>query len=272
VSTRVGSATTLKVNGFGVGQQPLVLGHLDRIVRELAGGREVEVVFERLGAERLQLRVDAARVAAVQHGDRAQRHLQQHVQFLRRRGRVGHDDLAPVHHVDQELVRDELVQPLVVFEAVAVAVAEEVLADQDRRRFGHRLDRLDLFVERDQGRADGQRHGAVLELRFVLLGSKRQVQDGQGEHHLGEVARCFGQVYRAERRLTGRIMLRVVAPERVHGNQFGRLLFDGQAVVMVLDPFLGLVQLLIQLPDASAQFRLAFEKLLDCLLGLVIHL
>jgi hypothetical protein len=124
---------------FGLRQQAFVLGHVDGIVREFAGGREVEMVFQRLRGVGLQIDVDAPRGLGVQDGDRARGDLQQHVQFLRRRGGVGDHDLAAVDDAGQEFLGDELVQPLVVLEPVAVAVPEEVLADQNRRGVLERL-------------------------------------------------------------------------------------------------------------------------------------
>ena len=115
------------------GQQQFVLGDVDRVVVERARQREVEVVFDGRRVERFQVHGHAARVLAVEHGDRALRDLQQQRQLLRRGRGIGDHDLATVHGLHQELVGDVLVDLLVVHDAIAVVEAEEVLAHQDRR-------------------------------------------------------------------------------------------------------------------------------------------
>ena len=140
----------LQGHGRRVGHHLLVLRHLHRVVQELARRREVEMVLQRLGAIRFQIEVHAAGLAALEDGHRAARNLQQDIQFLLRGRRVRDDDLATVHRVHQELVRDELVDLFVVHLLVAVAVTEEVLAHQDRRLFLGGGNLLDLFVEHVQ--------------------------------------------------------------------------------------------------------------------------
>ena len=186
-------------------------------------------------------------------GKRAGRDLQQHVELFLRRGGIGDDDLAAVDHVDQELLGDELVDLLAVFLAEAVAVAEEVLADEDRRMLGHFGGRLDFFVIDDHRAAGRERHLRALELGLVLGRLERQIEQGQRREHLGEVVRRLGQV-RREERLFGRIVCGVVAPERVDRDQRGDLLLERQVVVVALDPFHRLVELAVVLLDARRAF------------------
>ena len=90
--------------------------------------------------------------------------------------------------MNQELVGDELVDALAVLLAEAVALAVEVLADEDGGLAGWPLDRPDFLLEGNDrtGRREG--HLALLEDHVVLGGLERQVKHGQGEDHLREVA------------------------------------------------------------------------------------
>ena len=117
----------------------------------------------------------AASVLAAGNRQGAGRDLQQHVDLLPRRRGIGHHDLAAVDHVDQEFFGDELVDLLAVHFAITVSLAEEVLADQDRRFLGHFGRRLDLFVIDDRRAAgrEGQLR-ALVELGLVLGGVERQ--------------------------------------------------------------------------------------------------
>ena len=90
--------------------------------------------------------------------------------------------------MNQELVGDELVAALAVLLAEAVALAVEVLADEDGGLAGWPLDRPDFLLEGNDrtGRREG--HLALLEDHVVLGGLERQVEHGQSEDHLREVA------------------------------------------------------------------------------------
>ena len=182
-------------------------------------------------------------------GDRSLRHLQQHGQLLPSGRRVRDDHLAAIDGVNDELVGDVLVDLLAVFLTLSVAVLEEVLSDQDRHLVRARLRRFDLFMEDDHRAAGRERHLRSLEFRFMLRRLERQIEHRQREHHLREVAARIGDV-RAEERLR-RIMLSVVAPERVDRDEAGVLLGDGEVVVVVLRPFLGRVHLAVELTDGS---------------------
>ena len=132
VSSLVGFSTTSKYDRLRGDDELLVLRDVDREVRELAGLGEVEEVVDRAACGTAR---DRARRSAsywpLATGDRADRQLQQHRELLPRRSRVRDDDLAAVDGVDDELAGDELVVLLAVLFAEAVAVAVEVLADED---------------------------------------------------------------------------------------------------------------------------------------------
>ena len=129
----------------------VTFGDVNRKVRILARRGEVEVILNRLRSVRLQLQVHVASVLPVVDRDGPHRYLDQDVQFDRRRGGIGHHDLAAVDRLQQKLVRHELVDFLVADQLMTVAVAEEVLTDEYRRSFFARLRGADLLVEHDAG-------------------------------------------------------------------------------------------------------------------------
>ena len=178
----------LEDSRLGCGDELLVPGHLDRVVSKLAREREVEEIVKRLRPVRFQVEQQGFRELAVADRDGADRKLQQHGQSLAGGGRVGDDHLASVDGVNQELVGDELVDALAVLLAEAVALAVEVLADEDGGLAGWPLDRPDFLLEGNDrtGRREG--HLALLEDHVVLGGLERQVEHGQSEDHLREVA------------------------------------------------------------------------------------
>ena len=251
-------------HGRGGGDQRFVLGDVHREVGEFAGGREVKVVFERLRVVGLEAQVDGLRGLAVEHGNRPLGNLHQHVELLAGRGGVGDHHLAAVDRVDQEFVGDELVDRLAVLDALPVAVPEEILADEHLGRAVGGRGGLDLLVEDDHRPARREVHLRPVELRLVLGRLERQIEHGQGHQHFGEVARRGGQIPRQERRR--RVVLRVILPEGVDGDQGGVLLIDGQVVIVVLGPFPGLVELAVELPELFAFARVRVEEL-DLLVG-----
>ena len=95
-------------------QQRLVLGDMHREMGEIAGGREIEVVVDRLRPVRLEFHMDAAGRLALQSGHRADRYLQEDIELLPGRRGVGHHDMAAVEGVGEELAGDELVDLLAV--------------------------------------------------------------------------------------------------------------------------------------------------------------
>ena len=70
-------------------------------------------------------------------------------------------------------------------ETVSVTVAEEILANQNRRLLGGLADRVDLFVKHDHRAAGGQGHLCAVEFAVVLGGFERQVQHGECQHQVG---------------------------------------------------------------------------------------
>ena len=254
---RAGLFEYMESERIGVGQQLLVIGHMDRIMRVVALGREVEVVFDRLRVIGLKVEVQRPRILPAGDRNRALGYLQQHAELLTRRGRIRQNDLATVNRMDEELVGDELVDLLVVDVNIAVAVAEEVLADQNRCRLGDRSGLLDLLMEDDHRAAGLQHHLGALELDVMFFGFGGHVQQGQGEHHLGEVPRCLGQMNATEG--LGRLAPGIVFPKGIDGDQRGVLLLDWQLIVVVLDPFLGFVELLVELSDAPAFVHIGVE-------------
>ena len=136
------------------GDQRLVLRDVNGEVRELPRCREVEVVLDRLRVIRLEIDVDGLRRLAVQNGDRPLWDLHQNIQLLPGRSRIRDDDLAAVDRVDEEFFRHVLVDRLAVLLPSAVAVSEEVLADEYFRNAVGCGCRFVLFVE-DHDRRGG---------------------------------------------------------------------------------------------------------------------
>ena len=101
-------------------------------------------------------------------------------------------------------------------------------------------------MEDDQRRGGLEGVAQAVELLLVVAGLEGQVEHGQGEHHLREVARGLREGLRQERRLAA--VRGVVGPEGVDGDQVRVLLLDGQVVIVVLGPLLGLVQFLEETP------------------------
>ena len=87
---------------------------------------------------------------------------------------------------------------------------------------------------------------AGVGLHVVLRRLEGQVEHGEREHHLGEVAVRLGDVRGEERHFPpGGDPRGVIAPEGVDWDEIGGLLLDGQAVVIVLRPFLGRAELAV---------------------------
>ena len=249
-----------------------IAGHLHRIMGKFAGQREIEAVFERLRVIGIEIEVDAMRVLATGDRQRAGRDLQQHFDFLFRRGGIGDDDVATVDRVDQELLGDEFVDLFAVFLAELVAAAEEVFADQDRRMLGHFGGRLDFFVVDDHRAAGRQRHLRAFELRLVLGRLERQIDERERDEHFGKVVCRLGEVRRIEWFFQGRIEGGVIEPERVGRDQRGGLLLERQVVIIAFDPLHRFVELAVVLLDAFGPFYLiekhfAIHRLLCTLLA-----
>ncbi len=232
----------------GPGRDRFVTGDVHRVVREVARLGEVEVVLELLRRVGAELQRQAARPLAAEHRHRLLGDLHQDVELLRGRGRVGHHHLAAVDDAAEELVGHVLVPLLAVDLDVAVAVAEEVLADQHRRLVIADRGLLDLLVEDDgrRGGLDGEggRHPASVTCSPAFDG---QVEHGQREHHLAEVRRRHGDVLGEERSVAavGQVC-GVVAPEGVDLHQVGQLVLDQHVVVVVLGPLLDFRHLAVE--------------------------
>ena len=171
-------------------------------------------------------------------------------ELLRRGGRIRHDHLAAVDDAGEELVGDELVEPLVIDEPVAVVLAEEVLADEDRDFLLGERGRQDFLAVGDERAGGVEGDAGALGLGLVLGGLERQIEHGEGEHHLGEVARGLGEMGGEEEALA--VVAGVVAPEGVHGHEVGELLLVEDVVVVVLGPFLRGVEGAVEGADGLA--------------------
>ena len=77
-----------------------------------------------------------------------------------------------------------------------------------------------------------------------------QVEHGQDEEHLGKVAGRIDEVAGKEG-LAG-LDGSVIAPESIDFDEGSVRLFLGNAVVMILGPFLGCIELPEELPDLSS--------------------
>ena len=130
--------------------------------------REIEEVLEGRRRERLQIDRRAASYLSIQYGYRPLWHLQQERQLLGRRRWIGHDDLTSVNGLHQELVRNVLVDLLVVDDAVAIVESEEVLAHQHGRFAFGRLGLPDLLVKHDGGTLGDHNHLRVVERDLVF--------------------------------------------------------------------------------------------------------
>ena len=91
--------------------------------------------------------------------------------------------------------------------------------------------------------------GASLVLHLVVGRVERQVEDRQGEHHLGEVAGGVDEVAREEGLSFG--IGRVVVPEGVDEDEVGVLALDRQLVIVVLGPFFSGRELSVELTSLA---------------------
>ena len=223
---------------------------------ELARAGEVELVVHGLRAVRLQVHLHGARELRPGQRDGPDGRLHQHAQPLPRRGRVGHHDLTAVDGVDEEFTRHVFIDPLAVLVAEPVGRPVVVLADEHRHLAVGAVGGADLFVEGDDRAGGGERHLAAVEGDLMLRGLERQVEDRQGEHHLGEVARGIGEVPRQERAAA---VAGVVRPERADGHEAGSLLVDAELVVVVLGPLHRRVELAVELADQAALLAVVVE-------------
>ena len=219
-------------------------GDIHRVVRELHPGArhggEVEVIFERLRRVRLQPQAQRiGRLAGVDR-QRALRDLQEHLGLHGRAGRVRHHDVRAVNRAGEEFLRDVFFKLLVALLPVAVALPEEALRDEELTRVGLRgRGGFDLLMIHDRRAARGEEELPAVRFLRVLRCVKRQIEHGKREHHLAEIAAGLGDVRRDECALrAARDPRGVVAPECVHRHEIRVLLIDGQAVVVVLRPFL----------------------------------
>ena len=171
----------------GVRNEFFVLRDVGREVGERTGFREVKENVHRARAVRLEVEQDRLRGAGVGEGQRSDGDLHEHGQFLPARARIRDDDLHAVDRVDDEFVRDELVEFFAALFAVPVAVAVEVLADEDRQLGRGRGDGLHFLVERDRRPGGCVRHRPGVEFDVRLARLERQVRDGEGEHRFGKV-------------------------------------------------------------------------------------
>ena len=222
---------------------------MNRELGELARRWEVEEVIDGLRAVRLQIKLVGLGKLGSGQRQCPVGQLHQHGQLLPAGGRVRHHDLSAIHHVDEELFGNELVEFLAVLIAEAVAVAVVVLADQDRQLATLASRRLHFLVEGNDLAGSLEAHGPLVELHFVLARIERQVEHGESKHHLREVLGGTWEVARHEAVVT--VMLGVVAPERVDVHQVGQLLLDRQLVVVVLGPFHRGIESAEQLPRDS---------------------
>ena len=243
----------------------VVAGDGHRVMPIFAGRREVEIILQLLRGIGLEHHIHAAGVKAAAHGQRADGDLQQHLQLLALTAGVRQDHLRAIDDVGQEFLGDVLVELFVVLMAVAVIGAEEMLRDQHAARI-IRLGRFaDFAVEDDQRRTGPQAVFQAVQLFLVLAGFERQVEHGQGEHHLREVPCGLGKGLRQERRLA--VVQGIVGPEVVHGDQVSELLLNRQVVVVVLSPLLGAIQLLEETARLLAFFALGGKEVRSRLLG-----
>ena len=159
----------------------------------------------------------------------------------------------------EELVLDEVVQPFPAFVAETGIRSVEVLAQEDVAGVLGILGFTDFLMEHHQWLVRLEGEGASLVLHFVIGRVERQVEDRQGEHHLGEVAGGVDEVAREEGLSFG--IGRVVVPEGVDQDEVGVLALDRQLVVVVLGPFLRGRELSVELtglaPFHSARIEVA---------------
>ena len=116
--------------------------------------------------------------------------------------------------------------------------------------------RLDLLVIQETRPSCGESEPSVLCLSAVLRRLKRQIQHRKSEHHLREIATRLGDIRRNKSALRpcGHPGC-VVAPERIHGDEFGVLFGDAQLVVVVLRPLLRGTEGAEEDTDFLADFR-----------------
>ena len=118
---------------------------------------------------RLERDVRAARIEAAVHGIAPHRNLLQHLQALAVAGGIRQDDLRAIDDVRQKFVGDELVVALVVFLAIAVVGAEEILRDEHRAAgLGRPRGLADFAVEQDQRRGGLHAVAEAVDLFGVL--------------------------------------------------------------------------------------------------------
>ncbi len=100
---------------------------------------------------------------------------------------------------------------------------EEVLADEDGSLLVRRLDCLDFLVKDNRRSIIHHLEGGCIQCQVLLTRHKRQIQDGQGKHHLGEVPRRLRQVTGME----GTLLVGCqVIPETINRHQVRILASD----------------------------------------------
>ena len=91
-----------------------------------------------------------------------------------------------------------------------------------------------------------------MRIRIMIACLEGQVEHGQDEEHLGKVAGRIDEVAGKEG-LAG-LDGSVIAPESIDFDEGSVRLFLGNAVVIVLGPFLGCIELPEELPDLALFF------------------
>ena len=135
---------------------------------------------------------------------------------------------------------------------IPVIGLEKVLADEDLGPLGSFGRFPDLLVEHDERAGCGERQCGLLDLGFVLTRFEGQVEQSQGEEHLGKIACRFGQISGQEHFPSIDVMFGIIAPESIQLDPIGNLLLDRQLVIVVLGPLLGLVEPLEELTNRFA--------------------
>ena len=236
--------------------QHAVLGDMRREVRKLARRGEVEGVFDATRRIRVEDHRHALGDEAVLHRQRTARDLQEQLQLARRRGRIGQHDLAAVDNIGDELARHEAIEALAVLKPVAVIQTVVVLAEQHITLRRSRLRRQQFAPHEQDGRCGPQRPLQTIALQLGRVADKRQVDQGECEHHLGEAARARRKVWRAEGRPFG--SSGEVRPERVDRDHRRTLFADAATPVVGLRVTTSRVNLSVELRHfhAASQVRL----------------
>ncbi len=222
-------------------------------MRVFTGSGKIERIFQLLRSVGFDGNALPARPEATLHRHRPGWNLHQQFHHAAVGRRVADDDLAAIHHVDEEFLGNKMLARFAIFVAMAVVIAEQVLANQQRRQVGGRIRALNLLLHQQQRRGRLQRALLASSLQLMFAGGERQVRHGERHQHFQRGLVGLHQGWRNKRLSTG--SQRIVEPELIGWHDVWRGLLRRAVPIVVFEKQLGRLHRPVELARLSAARR-----------------